>query len=214
MKNYWVAITLFCLLSCSSFAQAVNQTRVLMIVDQGYRPEEYFQPRKLFEKAGFSVEVAALVAGVVLPSRSHINEVPPIPVDVTTDRVLVQNYDAIVFVGGNGAWNEFLPNTAIHRILIESIHANKVTALICAATGLLATANNFSGETPQFQGRHVTGYFEVEGILRKLGKLNYDGGTPGKPFVVTDGILITGRDPSSAQIFGETVINQIKSFKK
>jgi len=43
-----------------------------------------------------------------------------------------------------------------------------------------------------------------------VGLLNYDGGTVGKPYVVTDGKLITGRDPTSAKLFGETVVAALK----
>ena len=192
-------------------AFATEGRSVLIVLNQGYRPEEYWSPRKLFDTAKFKVTVAAHYAGDVLPSRTHLSEVPPVKADLTFDQVLASNYDAIVFVGGNGAWNDLLPSPAVHKILLESVKLKKVTGLICAATGLLATANNLDGKNPQFAGRHVTGYFEVEGILRQMGRVNFDAGEAGKPYVVTDGKLITGRDPLSAQLFGETVVAALTS---
>jgi putative intracellular protease/amidase len=56
----------------------------------------------------------------------------------------------------------------------------------------------------------VTGYFRAEGILRQLGRVNYDPGEKGKPFVVIDGKLITGRDPDSSVLFGETVARELQ----
>ena len=197
------------LLFVASKSFAASTPRVLMVLNQGYRPEEYFEPRKLFDAAKFSVKVAARYEGDVLPSRSHISEVPPIHADVVFEKVSVLDFDAIVFVGGNGAWNDLLPSPAVHKILLDATKAGKITALICAATGLLATANNLDGTHPQFAGRNATGYFEVEGLLKNVGNLKYDGGLPGKPYVVTDGKLITGRDPISAKLFGETIVKAL-----
>jgi putative intracellular protease/amidase len=70
--------------------------------------------------------------------------------------------------------------------------------------------DNLDGQHPHFKGRHVTGYFEVEGLLRKVGLVKYDGGVADKPYVVTDGKLITGRDPISAKLFGETIVSALR----
>ncbi len=205
MRSLFLALTLLFCLAQSSIAAS----KVLIMLNHGYRPEEYFEPRKAFDAAGFDVKVAALYPGEVLPSRKHVDKVPAVHADLTFDKVAVDDYDAVVFVGGNGAWNEIIPNKEAHRILMDSVKKNKVTALICAATGVLATANNLDGSSPQFKGKHVTGYFEVEGLLKKQGLLNYDPGEAGKPFVLRDGKLITGRDPVSASLFAETVVKAL-----
>ena len=195
---------------CCPLANAESSKKILMVVNYGYRPEEYFSPRSLFDIAGFNVKVAAHYEGTVLPSKSHITEVPAVKVDLTFQNVNVNDFDAVVFVGGNGAWNDFLPNPDVHKILLESIRQKKVTALICAATGLLATADNLDGNHPTFKGRHVTGYFEVAGLLKQMGLVNYDSGVAGKPFVVIDQNLITARDPMSAIDFGEAIVAALK----
>lgn len=83
--------------------------------------------------------------------------------------------------------------------------------MICSSTGLLAVANNFDGQSRSLvEGRDVTGYFRVEGLLRNLGRANYNAGNPSIPHVVTDGNLITGRDPKSSRLFGETVARAIQ----
>lgn len=203
--------TLFCVLH-SANAEAKPKQKILIVINENYRPEEYFEPRKIFDREGYDVQVASHHAGEVRPSRKHISEVPPVIADLTFEKVTVANYDAIVFVGGNGAWNEFLPNPNVHKILLDSAKQGKITALICAATGLLALANNLDGEHPQFKGRHVTGYFETEGLLKKIGLLNFDRGPAGKAFVVVDEKLITGRDPISAKLFGESIVKSLKEY--
>jgi putative intracellular protease/amidase len=78
----------------------------------------------------------------------------------------------------------------------------------------LGVANNFDGQKKSLvEGRHVTGYYRVEGLIRNLGKANYDPGIKDKPYVVTDKNLITGRDPISANLFGETVRDALKKHK-
>ena len=86
LKSLFIACCFFL-----SFANAATPHRVLIILNEGYRPEEYFEPRKLFEEAGYQVKVAAHYAGVVRPSRKHISEVPAVPADLTFDQVSVQN---------------------------------------------------------------------------------------------------------------------------
>ena len=43
-----------------------------------------------------------------------------------------------------------------------------------------------------------------------MGKVNYSAWVNGKPHVVVDGNLITGRDPMSAELFARTVLNSLK----
>jgi len=94
--------------------------------------------------------------------------------------------------------------------LINSVKSKKmVVGLICAGTGILATANNFDGSTPQFKGRHVTGYGEVSGLLKHQGQVNYESGDLIKPHVVEDENLIIGRDPMPSQLFADTIIKRL-----
>lgn len=209
MKSLTLSFVLVMTFAMPVLGKIEQARKVLIVLNEGYRPEEYFEPRKIFDKAGFAVTVAGHYEGKILPSKKHISEVPPVKTDLIFQKVTVADYDAVVFVGGNGAWNEFLPNPAVHKILMASVDQHKLTALICAATGLLATANNLDGAHPQFKGRHVTGFFEVEGILRQVGLVNFDKGAEGKPFVVKDGKLITGRDPMSAELFGQTIASEL-----
>lgn len=212
MRALFLASFLFGVSSRPAFA--AQKVRALIVLNEGYRPEEYFEPRKIFDKEGFEVKVAGHYKGNILPSRRHVAETPPVPADFTFADASVRDFDVVVFVGGNGAWNDFLPNSDVHRILLDATKENKFTALICAATGLLATAQNLDGDHPQFKGKHVTGYFEVEGLLKRVGLVNYDKGADGKPYVVTEGRLITGRDPMSAQLFGQTIVKALKTSAK
>ena len=186
--------------------QRFSKKSILMFLNEGFQPDEYFVPRQRFEAAGYGVVVAARYAGLVHAGRKNAN-VQPVTADLTFDQVDLAQFDGLVFVGGGGAWTDFFPNRTLHKILHAAFDRNMVVGLICAATGLLATAENLDGQhEPIAKGRHVTGYAEVEGLLTRLGKVQFDRGDIEKPFAVADGNLVTGRDPSSAAVFADKVI--------
>lgn len=191
-------------------ADTARPVRVLMIVNEGFMAPEFYEPKAAFERAGFSVTVAGKRKGALPPDARNVG-VPPAHVEVTFDHVDVAQFDAVTFAGGNGAWTDYFPDDRVHRIVTQSLQSGKVTGLICASTGLLGVANNYAGNgEPVAKGRRVTGYYRVEGLLRNLGQVKYEAGVAGQPHVVVDGNLVTGRDPLSSALFGETVTREIR----
>lgn len=190
-------------------AAAGSPKRVIMFISEGFWASEYYEPRAIYDKAGFKVTVAGRYADPVRPDRRNWEKFKPVTPDITFDKVNIADYDAVTFAGGNGAWEDFFPNDDIHKILSASLAAGKLTALLCSSTGLLGVANNYDGQgRPVAEGRRVTGYYRVEGLIR-MGKVKFDPGQKDKPFVVVDGNLVTGRDPMSATLFGETVAKEL-----
>ncbi len=185
--------------------------RVLMIINEGFMAPEYYLPRQLFDQAGFSVTVAGKTTGPMAPDKRN-TESGPVNVDISFDQVKLSDYDAITFAGGNGAWTDYFPSDAVHKLLIEALNQNMITGMICASTGLLGIAGNYNGTgTPIAKGRRVTGYYRVESLLRELGEVQYEAGDLKLPHVVIDGNLITGRDPMSSQAFGEAVVKALNA---
>ncbi|MCB9091205.1 MAG: DJ-1/PfpI family protein [Halobacteriovoraceae bacterium] len=197
------------MLACNSVFAA---PKVLFMVSDGFYAPEYYEPLKIFKKAGFTITTAAKYNSSVRPDRRQVDQYPSVNPDITFDKVVASKYDAIVFAGGNGAWEDFFPNENVHKLLTHFMTEGKVTALLCSSTGLLGVANNLSGSgKPIAVGRKATGYKRVKGLLVELGKVEYFSGESGKPFVIVDQNLITGRDPLSSKLFGETVVKVIKA---
>lgn len=192
---------------------AKNSPKVLMVVNEGFWAPEYFKPRELFEKEGFTITIAAKQKGKVSPDIRNI-EYKSVEASVSFAEVDVNNFDAIVFSGGNGAWTDYFPNEHAHRIVKQSLDSKKILGLICSSTGLLGVTSNFNGDTPLIPGRKVTGYYRVRGLLEKLGKVSYSAGEDGVPHIVIDGNLITGRDPISSEQFGKALTKMIKENAK
>lgn len=210
MKKTVFMLLMFCVVN----AFANEHKKVLMVINEGFQIDEYEVPRKLFEKEKYEIKTASRHAGTVNPGRSYMNGKNSVTTDLSFDKIKVDEFDAITFAGGAGAWTDYFPNKSLHKVLAEAINKKgMIVGLICAGTGLLATAHNLDGKTPQFKGRHVTGYAEVSGLLQTLGQVQYDSGDMAKPYVVEDGDLITGRDPSSSKLFGETIIKRLTSVK-
>lgn len=203
MKAFLLS-ALFFLVSCASHAQAPK--KVLMVINEGFQVDEYFVPRKIFEDAGLEITVASRFGGLVHPGKKY-TDYAPVKADLTFAEIDVNKFDVITFAGGGGAWSDYFPDRTLHKVLLAAVKRDDmIVGLICAGTGLLATAGNIDGSTPQFKGRHVTGYTDVEGLLRKQGEVNFD-----PQEVVVDKNLITGRDPGAARAFGETILMRIET---
>jgi putative intracellular protease/amidase len=204
-----------CLLAFSFSLSALSATKVLMMVPNDFMWPEYSMPYRAYKEAGFEVTLAGRFKEQLAPDRRNLikgnplysAEAAPVKVDMTFEEVNVEQYDAITFVAGNGAWHDFFPNDVVHKILISSLQNNKVVGLLCASTGLLGLAGNYDGKQPPVAaGKRVVGYYRVEGLLTNIGKTNYIPGGRNEPAVQVDGNLVTGRNPESSQIFADKIV--------
>lgn len=195
---------LLSLVSCAS--HAMGPKKVLMVINEGFQVDEYFVPRKMFEEAGLEITVASRFGGDVRPGRKY-SDYAPVHADINFEQIDVTAYDAITFAGGGGAWSDYFPDRTLHKVLLAAVaREDMVVGLICAATGLLAVADNLDGSSPKFKNRHVTGYKDVEGLLKRQGEVNYE-----NTEVVVDKNLITGRDPQAAKHFGQAVLKELSA---
>jgi putative intracellular protease/amidase len=122
------------------------------------------------------------------------------------------DFDAVFYPGGHGPlWD--LAEDATSIALIEGmLAAGKPVAAVCHAPGVLRHAKMPSG-APVVEGRSVTGFsnteeeavglthvvpFLVEDFLKAKGG-KYTKASDWAPFVVSDGLLITGQNPASSE---------------
>ena len=130
---------------------------------------------------------------------------------VRLDSVSQADYDTVFYPGGHGPLWDLAEDR--HSIaLIESfIAANKPVALVCHAPGVLRHVKTADGR-PLVEGKKVTGFtnseedavgltnvvpFLVEDELIAKGGL-YSKGEDWGSYVVSDGLLITGQNPTSS----------------
>lgn len=131
---------------------------------------------------------------------------------VRLDSVAQADFDTVFYPGGHGPlWDLAEDKNSI--ALIESfIGAGKPVALVCHAPGVLRHVRTADG-APLVEGKKVTGFtnteeaavgltevvpFLVEDELKAKGGV-YSRGDDWAPYVVSDGLLITGQNPASSE---------------
>lgn len=133
-------------------------------------------------------------------------------------------FDALFYPGGHGPlWD--LAEDAHSIALIESMAAaGKTVSAVCHAPGVLRRVLAKDG-TLLVKGKKVTGFtnteeeaaqltkvvpFLVEDMLVENGGV-YSKGPDWKPYVVTDGKLITGQNPASSELAAQGVLAQLQA---
>jgi protease I len=107
----------------------------------------------------------------------------------------VDDFDAIVFVGGPGAMEYFDSPIALD-IARQARQKGKVLAAICISPAVLANAGILKGV-------RATSFLSERDRLQRAGA-NYTGAP-----VERDGLIITGRDPRAAGQFGIAIVDAL-----
>ena len=188
----YIAVALALLIAGSRLAegQTMNNLKgkkvVMIIAGRDFRDEEFTEPYETLKTAGADVRVASSAKG---QAQGMLGKVAA--VDLTLADVVAANYDAVIFVGGQGA-TEYFSNPAAHRIAKATVDGGKLLCGICIAPATLANAG-------VLKGKKATCFPSVAGTLRKAGA------TVVKEGVVQDGKLITADGPQSARAFARAI---------
>jgi SagB-type dehydrogenase family enzyme len=163
---------------------------VLIIAGSNFRDEELFETKRALESAKVQTVIASTRTGTItgmLGGRAQA--------DILIGSVLVDDYDAIVFVGGSGAAQYFDDSTALN-IARSAAGKSKLLAAICIAPTILANAGVLDGVT-------ATSFPSEQSKLERAGAL-YTGAP-----LERDGLIITADGPSSAARFGKTIADAL-----
>ena len=127
------------------------------------------------------------------------------------DSVSAQEFDTVFYPGGHGPLWDLAEDPNSIKLIEAFYAANKPVALVCHAPGVLRHVKAPDGK-PLVQGKKVTGFtnseeeavgltdvvpFLVEDELKAKGG-NYSKGGDWQPYVLTDGLLLTGQNPASS----------------
>ena len=165
--------------------------KILMIIaSQNFRDEELFKPRELFIKEGMEV---ILASSSLETSRGMLGGTAK--PDILIGDVKVEEFEAIIFVGGIGA-SEYWNNPIAHKIAKEAVSLNKLICAICIAPVTLANAGILDE-------KKATVFRSEVKAIKKKGAI-YTGKA-----VEVDGNIITAEGPQAATEFGQTIINAL-----
>jgi protease I len=165
----------------------ITGKKVLMVIaSRNFRDEEYQNPRRILERGGAEIVVASSSLNVARGMLGATTKP-----DILIRDVNVDEYDAILFIGGSGS-SEYWNDQVAHSIAKEALSKGKILGAICIAPTTLANAGVLSG-------RRVTSFPSEASKLKAKGAI-YTGAD-----VEVDGKLITADGPGSSTKFGEEI---------
>ena len=162
----------------------MNKKAVFVIAQNNFRDEELLEPKRILDSRGVETKIAAKTRNNATGKLG--TEIKP---DLAVPEIEVDDFDAVIFVGGPGAAEYFNDQDAF-RVAKDFKEAGKITAAICIAPSILANAGILISKT-------VTAFPEEEENLKDKGA-EYTGMQ-----VEVDGNIVTAKDPSAAKEFGE-----------
>jgi putative intracellular protease/amidase len=208
----------------------------------GFWLEEFAAPYYVFKDAGEQITLASPKGGQP-PLDPKSNE-PDFQTDLTRrfekdpeakkvlantvrlDAIKPGDFDTVFYPGGHGPMWDLAEDKASIKLLETMYAAGKPIALVCHAPGVLRHVK--AGGKPLVQGKKVTGFsnteeeavgltkvvpFLVEDELKRLGGI-YSKAADWQPYVVTDGLLITGQNPASSGPAAKVLLDRLTGVGK
>jgi len=171
---------------------------LFVIAKTDFRDEEYFIPKGILEKE-FTVETASNgnkgeIALGFLGGEANI--------DINIKDVNVDEYDAIIFVGGAGALKN-LDNEDSYRVIREAFEKNKLVCAICIAPTILAKSGILKNK------KATVWHSDLDKSPIKV--LEENGAIFVDEDVVEDENVITANGPRAAEKFGKKILEKLKS---
>ena len=130
---------------------------------------------------------------------------------IRLDSVKADDFDTVFYPGGHGPMWDLAEDQISIKLIETMYHAGKPVALVCHAPGALRHVRAPDGR-PLVQGKKVTGFtnteeeavgltkvvpFLVEDELKAKGGI-FSKAADWQPYVLKDGLLITGQNPASS----------------
>jgi putative intracellular protease/amidase len=136
--------------------------------------------------------------------------------------VVASDFDAVFYPGGHGPLWDLAEDKSSIDLMEFMLTAGKPVALVCHAPGVLRYVKGLDGSSI-VQGKAVTGFtnteeqaaglteivpFLVEDMLVQNGG-HYSKVADWQPYVVKDGLLITGQNPASSAPAAKELLEQL-----
>ena len=164
--------------------------KVLFIITQGFRDEELLEPMAVLADHDCEIKIAAEKIEPILGIK-RIQIMPDM--DLEEAAINLNNFKAIIFVGGPGA-KVFFEHELSHEIIREAHKKRKIVAAICIAPIILAKAGILQGYKvtvfTSMKNKHYADALKIRGA-KYVAK-----------DVVVDRNIVTAKGPHVATKFG------------
>lgn len=209
----------------------------------GFWLEEFAAPYYVFKDAGAEITLASPRGGQppIDPksddSAAQTDATRRFYEDGATQAVMTRtmklaeisagDFDAVFYPGGHGLMWDLAEDMSSISLIEAMLAAGKPVAAVCHAPAVLRQPKTVDGESV-VQGKAVTGFANSEEQAAGLTEivpflvedmLNNNGGKYSKvadwqPYVVTDGLLITGQNPASSDAAARALLDSLASQSK
>lgn len=194
----------------------------------GFWLEEFAAPYYVFKDAGAVITLASPLGGqppldpksddpTAQTESTHRFKADPAAQAALADTIKLSSvsaadFDAVFYPGGHGPLWDLAEDASSIALIEAMLAAGKPVAAVCHAPAALRHPKLANGNSV-VQGKSVTGFtnteeqavgltqivpFLVEDMLKKNGG-NYSKRDDWQPYVITDGLLITGQNPASSE---------------
>jgi protease I len=163
---------------------------LLVVAPRGFQDEELFVTQRALEFAGVRVAVASTRAGALTGMFGGTAQA-----NVALNQASVDDYDAVVFIGGTGAL-DLIGNPAAAALARQAAARQKVLAGIGTGPGILAVAG-------VMQGVRSTAFVSEQERLVRAGAF-YTGNPAEK-----DGRVVTAFGPAAAPLFSQAILEAL-----
>lgn len=206
----------------------------------GFWLEEFAAPYHLFKDAGAEITLASPRGGpppldpksddpssqteATRRFRADNKAVALLANTLRLGEVSAEDFDGVFYPGGHGPLWDLAEDPVSTKLIEDTLAANKPLAAVCHGPAVLRHAKQANGESV-VEGKKVTGFsnseeaaaglseivpFLVEDMLARNGGI-YSKADNWQPYVVTDGVLITGQNPASSELAAYAFLALLKA---
>jgi len=170
----------------------LTNSRVLIVATSGFEEWELFGPLQILRERGAEVKLAALDLN---PIQATVHDDPgkTIRPDLTVDDARAEDFDALILPGGVRNPDQLRTHSNVIGLIRAFSDAGKPVAAICHGPWLLVEAD-------LLRGRRATAWPSIRTDLRNAGAEVVD------EAAVTDGNIVTSRNPDDVEAFTDALI--------
>ncbi|WP_155264075.1 DJ-1/PfpI/YhbO family deglycase/protease [Sphingomonas segetis] len=175
----------------------ISDARVLIVATDGFEEWELFGPRQILQERGAEVVLASLKRD---PIQATVHDDPgkTIRPDLTIDEASADDFDALILPGGVRNPDQLRLHGNVIALIRRFAEHRKPVGAICHGPWLLVEAD-------VVRDRTVTSWPSIRTDLRNAGAKVVD------EAAVTDGNIVTSRNPDDVEAFTSAIVALIEN---
>jgi protease I len=174
----------------------ISEARVLIVATDGFEEWELFGPRQILQQRGAEVVLASPKRD---PIQATVHDDPgkTIRPELIVEEAVADDFDALILPGGVRNPDTLRTNVKVIQLIKDFAEAGKPVGAICHGPWLLVEAD-------LLRGRTATAWPSIRTDLRNAGANVVD------EAAVTDGNIVTSRNPEDVDAFTGAIIDLIE----